>query len=93
MSSTNFFESIFLSSVYTWAKISLFLLGKVVIAACFTGAITYAMELFPTSVRGTLIGLGAFASRIGGMLAPLTPILVKCCNFFGSLSVLYQVNR
>ncbi|XP_026732535.1 organic cation transporter protein-like [Trichoplusia ni] len=83
----------FIPDVYTWAKISLFLLGKVVIAACFTGAITYAMELFPTSVRGTLIGLGAFASRIGGMLAPLTPILNTVSTilpplFFGGCAVL-----
>ncbi|XP_047032407.1 organic cation transporter protein-like [Helicoverpa zea] len=60
---------------YEWAKITLFLMSRVIIAACFTGAITYAMELFPTSVRGTLLGLGAVASRIGGMLAPLSPIL------------------
>lgn len=59
----------------TWAKISLFLFGKMVIAACYTGAITYTMELFPTSARGSLLGLGSFASRVGGMLAPLTPIL------------------
>ncbi|CAH0588845.1 unnamed protein product [Chrysodeixis includens] len=83
----------FIPDVYTWAKISLFLLGKVVIAACYTGAITYAMELFPTSVRGTLIGLGAFASRVGGMLAPLTPILNTVSTvlppiFFGGFAVL-----
>ncbi|KAJ8712535.1 hypothetical protein PYW07_005377 [Mythimna separata] len=60
---------------YIWAKITLFLTGKVIISACFTGAITYTMELFPTSVRGTLLGLGSFASRFGGMLAPMSPIL------------------
>ncbi|KOB58208.1 Solute carrier family 22 member 21, partial [Operophtera brumata] len=30
---------------------------------CFTGALTYTMELFPTSTRGSLLGMGAFASR------------------------------
>ncbi|XP_052755091.1 solute carrier family 22 member 3-like [Galleria mellonella] len=58
-----------------WLKITLFLLGKVVIASCFTGAVTYSMELFPTNARGTLLGVCAFASRLGGMLAPLTPML------------------
>lgn len=62
---------------YTWAMITLFLLGKLVIALCFTGAVTYTMELFPTSARGTLLGICALASRSGGMLAPLTPILVN----------------
>ncbi|CAB3234378.1 unnamed protein product [Arctia plantaginis] len=60
---------------YKWVKLAMFLIGKVIISSCFTGAITYAMELFPTSVRGSLLGLGSFCSRIGGMLAPLTPIL------------------
>ncbi|XP_063386589.1 organic cation transporter protein-like [Cydia fagiglandana] len=76
-----------------WAKITLFLLGKMFIAACFTGAITYTMELFPTSARGTLMGLCSFMSRIGGMLAPITPILtpihpaLPAC-FFGASAVL-----
>ncbi|XP_059054876.1 solute carrier family 22 member 3-like [Achroia grisella] len=58
-----------------WLKITLFLLGKVVISSCFTGAVTYSMELFPTTARGTLLGVCAFASRLGNMLAPLTPML------------------
>ncbi|XP_062529127.1 uncharacterized protein LOC101739388 isoform X4 [Bombyx mori] len=60
---------------YLWTKISLFLVGKMLISGCFTGIITYSMELFPTSVRGLLLGLGALTSRIGNMMAPLTPML------------------
>ncbi|RVE48029.1 hypothetical protein evm_007341 [Chilo suppressalis] len=67
--------SAFVPDTLSWAKILLFLSGKVVMSACFTGAITYSMELFPTSARGSLLGLCAFAARLGGMLAPLTPIL------------------
>ncbi|KAJ0174439.1 hypothetical protein K1T71_009547 [Dendrolimus kikuchii] len=67
--------SAYVPETYVWLKITLFLLGKMLISACFTGAITYSMELFPTSARGSLLGLGTFASRTGGMLAPLTPIL------------------
>lgn len=67
--------STFVPDAYVWLKITLFLIGKMLISACFTGAITYTMELFPTSARGSLLGVGTFASRTGGMLAPLTPML------------------
>ncbi|CAH2044168.1 unnamed protein product, partial [Iphiclides podalirius] len=60
---------------YTWLKIVLFLFGKLVISVCYTGVVTYTMELFPTSVRGSLLGICSLASSIGSMLAPLTPIL------------------
>ncbi|XP_075980498.1 organic cation transporter protein-like [Anticarsia gemmatalis] len=76
-----------------WLKLTLFLLGKVIISACFTGAVTYSMELFPTSVRGSLLGICAFASRVGGMLAPLTPIMNSVSEvlpyiFFGASAIL-----
>ncbi|CAH2234758.1 solute carrier family 22 member 6-like [Pararge aegeria] len=60
---------------YTWLKICLFLLGKLVTAACYTGIVTYTMELFPTSVRGSLLGLCTLASSVGNMVAPLTPVM------------------
>lgn len=75
--STFYLSSNPLISEYKWATITCFLLGKMIIAVCFTGAVTYVMELFPTSARGCLLGVGAFASRLGSMLAPLTPLLVS----------------
>ncbi|CAG4942542.1 unnamed protein product [Parnassius apollo] len=76
---------------YTWLKITLFLFGKLLISVCFTGVTTYTMELFPTSIRGTLLGVCALTSSIGSMLAPLTPILntvsvVLPSMFFGGLA-------
>ncbi|XP_045449763.1 organic cation transporter protein-like [Melitaea cinxia] len=59
----------------SWLKITLFLFGKCAVAFCFTGVYTYSLELFPTSVRGTLVGFGNTAARVGSMLAPLTPLL------------------
>ncbi|XP_072945117.1 organic cation transporter protein-like [Epargyreus clarus] len=59
----------------TWLKIVIFLLGKMVMSACFTGMVTYSMELFPTSVRGSLCGFITFAACLGSVLAPLTPML------------------
>ncbi|XP_053611154.1 organic cation transporter-like protein [Plodia interpunctella] len=84
--------SAFVPKVYTWAMIAMFLLAKMVMSACFTGAVTYAMELFPTNARGTLLGVCALSSRAGGMLAPLTPMLTDIylplpAIIFGSTSI------
>ncbi|XP_072932842.1 organic cation transporter protein-like isoform X2 [Epargyreus clarus] len=61
----------------TWLKILLFLLGKLGTCVCFTGIYTYSLELFPTSVRGSMVGCGNTAARVGSMLAPLTPLLIR----------------
>ncbi|KAH9640670.1 hypothetical protein HF086_010548 [Spodoptera exigua] len=63
-------------SSLSWLKVILFLIGKLGVVICFTGIYTYSLELFPTSVRGTLLGWGNTAARIGSMLAPLTPLLI-----------------
>ncbi|CAH2084574.1 unnamed protein product [Euphydryas editha] len=60
----------------SWLKVVLFLFGKCGVAFCFTGIYTYSLELFPTSVRGSLVGFGNTAARVGSMLAPLTPLMV-----------------
>ncbi|XP_013148152.1 PREDICTED: solute carrier family 22 member 3-like [Papilio polytes] len=60
---------------YKDVKVVLFLLGKLIVSVCFTGVITYTMELFPTSVRGTMLGVCSVCAGIGSVLAPLTPIL------------------
>ncbi|KPI99794.1 Solute carrier family 22 member 3 [Papilio xuthus] len=60
---------------YTWLKITVFLMGKLIVSVCYTGVITYTMELFPTSVRGTMLGVSSVSGGIGSLLAPLTPIL------------------
>ncbi|XP_052755072.1 solute carrier family 22 member 3-like [Galleria mellonella] len=65
----------YVPATIVWLKITLFLLGKVMIASCYTGSVTYSMELFPTNARGALLGVCAFASILGNMLAPLTPML------------------
>ncbi|XP_063622250.1 organic cation transporter protein-like [Cydia splendana] len=60
-----------------WLKLLLFLLGKLGTALCFTGVYTYSLELFPTSVRGSLFGFCNTLARIGSMLSPLAPLLVS----------------
>ncbi|XP_063362870.1 organic cation transporter protein-like [Cydia amplana] len=60
-----------------WLKLSLFLFGKIGTALCFTGLFTYSLELFPTSVRGSLTGFGNTFSRIGSTLSPFTMLFVN----------------
>ncbi|CAG4966678.1 unnamed protein product [Colias eurytheme] len=67
----------YVSDHYTEIKITLFLIGKLVVAACYTGIVTYTMELFPTSVRGSLLGFCTLASCAGTTLAPLSSILTR----------------
>ncbi|CAH2233746.1 jg20368 [Pararge aegeria aegeria] len=69
----------------SWLKILLFLCGKLGVVVCFTGIYTYSLELFPTSVRGTLVGVGNTAARLGSMLAPLTPLLTSELNALPSI--------
>ncbi|XP_073955106.1 organic cation transporter protein-like [Choristoneura fumiferana] len=66
----------FTPNTISWLKLILFLLGKLGSALCFTGMFTYSLELFPTSVRGSLVGFCNTVGRIGSMLSPLTPLLV-----------------
>ncbi|XP_028173612.1 organic cation transporter protein-like [Ostrinia furnacalis] len=72
-----------------WLKVLLFLIGKLGVVICFTSIYTYAMELFPTSVRGSLFGFGNTVARVGGMLAPLTPLLTA--QFTALPTILFAV--
>jgi len=45
--------------------------GKCAIALSFDVVYLYGAELFPTTLRSTSLGLQSFASRCGGMIAPL----------------------
>ncbi|XP_038214558.1 organic cation transporter protein-like [Zerene cesonia] len=65
----------FVPSGLNWLKITLYLISKLVVAACYTGVVTYIIELFPTSVRGSLFGLCILFASLGTTLAPLTPSL------------------
>ncbi|KAI5630856.1 major facilitator superfamily domain-containing protein [Phthorimaea operculella] len=67
----------FTPETYSYVKIGLFLCGKFSVVVTFTGIFTYSMELFPTSVRGSLIGVGNTAARVGSMLSPMTVLLTS----------------
>ncbi|XP_041985882.1 solute carrier family 22 member 2-like [Aricia agestis] len=76
--------SAYVPEEYRWVKICLFLFGKLLVSACYTGTVVYTMELFPTSVRGSCVSLCTLASCAGSMLAPLTPALTVISPTFSS---------
>jgi len=53
------------------------MLGKLGISAVFTFAYFWSMEIYPTTLRSTLIGLSSLASRIGILLSPVIVDLVS----------------
>ncbi|XP_050673902.1 organic cation transporter protein-like isoform X2 [Leptidea sinapis] len=65
----------FIPSYNSWLKLTFFLLSKILITICYTGLVIYVMELFPTSVRGSMLGLSVVLGSVGTILAPLTPAL------------------
>ena len=52
------------------------LMGKFAISASFSVAYLFSAELFPTQGRNLAMGLLSLVSRMGGIISPLTLILV-----------------
>ncbi|GFR96365.1 organic cation transporter protein [Elysia marginata] len=53
-----------------WVTLFLSLIGKFGITVGFAVVYVYAVELFPTAMRNSALGLCSFNGRIGGILAP-----------------------
>lgn len=58
-------------------KLIFFLVGKFAITISFAVVYIYAAELFPTSLRQSLLGTCSMFGRIGSMIAPQTPLLAQ----------------
>ncbi|XP_068231490.1 organic cation transporter protein-like isoform X2 [Palaemon carinicauda] len=69
-----------------------FLFGKCFITCTFSTVYMFTMEMFPTRVRSTVLGLCSTFARVGAMLAPFSSSLEEIYGplpmiVFGSLSV------
>lgn len=58
-------------------KLVLYLVGKFAITASFSILYVYTTEIFPTNMRNGLMSTCSMIGRVGSMLAPQTPLLVR----------------
>lgn len=64
-------------SGYTWAIVSLYLIGKLGITSSFGVIFVYTAEMLPTMVRSGGVGLSSTIARVGALLAPFVPLLTS----------------
>lgn len=62
---------------YSIIRLGLFFLGKAAITVSFTTLYVFTSEMFPTSLRNSLVLICSTVGRIGSMSAPQTPLLVR----------------
>lgn len=58
-----------------WWSLVLYLIGKWSVTLAYSSVYVYVSEVFPTSLRQTLISVCSTSGRIGSLVAPLTPLL------------------
>ncbi|XP_042001117.1 organic cation/carnitine transporter 7-like [Salvia splendens] len=65
--------------------------ARALVSATFIVACIYAPEVYPTSIRGTAVGLTTAIGRIGGMICPLVAValVAKCQQTYAV--ILFQV--
>lgn len=67
----------FIPRDYYYIILILFIIGKCSITCSFSVLYIFTAELWPTNLRNTMMNLCSMIGRLGGMLAPLTPLLVR----------------
>ncbi|KYQ53258.1 Solute carrier family 22 member 4 [Trachymyrmex zeteki] len=65
----------------------LYMVGKLCIAMAFSTTYIFTAELFPTTLRNSLLGFCSMIGRIGSILAPQTPLLHVCNLFYMNFSI------
>lgn len=66
-----------LFSSMTSISLTCFFLGKFFIHHSFTSLYVYTSELWPTSIRHSVMGVCSMIGRFGSIVAPMTPMLVS----------------
>lgn len=65
------------ASVDPFLRMAVFLVAKCAITVSFTVVYVYTAEIYPTNMRNGLMSTCSTIGRIGSMLAPQTPLLVR----------------
>ncbi|CAG9790806.1 unnamed protein product [Diatraea saccharalis] len=86
----------FLPKDQKWCSLVIYLSGKFSITVAYSSVYIYVSEVFPTSVRQSLLAVCSSLGRVGSTLAPLTPLLALYYDnlpaiFFGSLALIASV--
>ncbi|KAJ8682283.1 hypothetical protein QAD02_018075 [Eretmocerus hayati] len=63
--------------IWPWIGLIMYVCGKGCITMAFATSYVYTTELFPTTLRHSLLGICSMTGRIGSILAPQTPLLAK----------------
>lgn len=57
--------------------VSLFLIGKLGITSAFATSYVHTAEMLPTVIRSIGVGTASTVARLGALVAPFVPLLVK----------------
>nr|XP_018905230.1 PREDICTED: solute carrier family 22 member 4-like isoform X1 [Bemisia tabaci]XP_018905231.1 PREDICTED: solute carrier family 22 member 4-like isoform X2 [Bemisia tabaci] len=72
---------VFVPAEMVMLRMSLYMIGKLVITMSFTVIYVFTIEMFPTELRNSLLGTCSMLGRVGSMIAPQTPLLA---TYFGT---------
>lgn len=61
----------------TWLVVSLFLLGKLGVTSAFATSYVHTAEMIPTVIRSIGVGSASTVARLGALVAPFVPLLVR----------------
>ncbi|CAL1676489.1 unnamed protein product [Lasius platythorax] len=81
------------TGAWSYGPLLLYMAGKLCITAAFSTTYVYTAELFPTTLRNTLLGFCSMTGRIGSILSPQTPLLAQIMPslpliLFGSMGII-----
>lgn len=78
---------------HTGTSLALFFLGKLAITVAFNSMYVFTAELFPTETRSSALAACSLVGRLGSILAPQTPLLVRTTFSFISRIIRLHVSN
>ncbi|XP_018353872.1 PREDICTED: solute carrier family 22 member 5-like isoform X2 [Trachymyrmex septentrionalis] len=81
---------------WSYGPLLLYMAGKLCITMAFATVYVFTAELFPTTLRHSLLGICSMTGRVGSILSPQTPLLVQIMPslpliLFGSMGMIAGV--
>lgn len=81
ISALSVFAPSLIPTEYSWAVLFCFAVGKCATATAFNSLYVYTTELWPTSIRISIVNSCSMFARVGSMMAPMVLILVNIFYF------------